>query len=301
MIVTGKVPIFREVTEQWRQLSLVLFISLAVVELNVILGERWVKIDVTPLTALGVALGIFLSFRNTMVYNRYWEARTLLGRLVNASRTFPRQMTTLVSGGSAEERESLQRDMAMRLLAFVKSVRAHLRDEPTGAHLPEYHSPEELAEIAIAHNIPSRLLQMMGNQLRIAHRRGLISDFHITRLDDTLTEFTDILGGCERIKNTPLPPAYTYLAHKIMLVYCCLLPFGLVAGLGIVTPAVAFVISFAFLTLDRVSDLIEQPFDTMENDLPLNAIARNIEIEILQHLGETDLPKPLEPVNGILL
>lgn len=301
MIVTGKVPILREVTDQWRQLSLVLLVSLVVVGIHVIMGERWVKIDVTPLTALGVALGIFLSFRNTMVYNRYWEARTLLGRLVNASRTFPRQLTMLVTGGTAEEREALQREMGLRLLAFVKAFRAHLRSEPPGIHLPEYHSPEELAELADAFNIPSALLQRMGNRLRIAHRRGLISDFHITRLDESLTEFTDVLGGCERIKNTPLPPPYTYLAHKIMLAYCCLLPFGLVTSLGIFTPLLAGVISFAFLTLDRVSDLIEQPFDTMDNDLPVNAIARNIEIEILQHLGEKDLPRPLEPVGGILL
>ena len=65
------------------------------------------KIDVTPLTARRGS-GIFLSFRNAVVYDRFWEAHTLRGRQVNACRTFPRQLIALLSGGSAEERESLR-------------------------------------------------------------------------------------------------------------------------------------------------------------------------------------------------
>lgn len=301
MIVTGKVSIVKQVASQWRQLGLVLIVSVAVVIAHEILNKRWISIQVTPLTALGVALGVFLSLRNNVVYARYWEGRTLLGRLVNVCRTLPRQATIYLTGGSGEEREAFHREICLRLIAFVKTFRAHLRDEPPGIHLPDYLHPDELVELAGARNLPAALLQRMGEVLRTAHRRGLIQDYHLTELDSSFTELTDILGGCERIKNTPLPPAYTYLAHKIMLAYCCLLPFGLVADIGLLTPVLSLVISFAFLTLDQTSDLIEIPFATEDNDLPLNALTRNIEIELLQAIGEKDVPPPLEPVNGILL
>jgi ion channel-forming bestrophin family protein len=301
MIVTGKVSIWKLTTNVWKQMTLVLASS----GIAVLAFEQWgnmeASIQVTPLTALGVALGVFLSLRNNVVYNRYWEARTLWGRLVNASRTLPRQLSTYLSGGTAEEREEFFRDMCLRHIAFVKAFRAHLRDDEPREEMAAYLPPEEIVEKETVRNVPASVLHGMGERLHKAWRRGLITELHLMKLDETMTELTDTLGGCERIKNTPLPPAYTHVAHKLMLVYCCLLPGALVADFHYWTPLVALVISFAFLTLDHTSDLIEVPFATEDNDLPLNAMTRNIEIDMLQRLGEKHLPPPVEPVDGVLL
>ncbi|GAB4463751.1 MAG: bestrophin family ion channel [Armatimonadaceae bacterium] len=306
MIVTGKVPLSKAIYEQWQALAIVLGVSVLVTLARYVISQKWIAlqwiaIPFTPLTALGVALGVFLSLRSNVVYNRYWEARTLLGRLVNASRTFPRQLATFLTGGTEEERDALYREFCLRHLAFVRAFRAHLRDEDTRADIGHYLTPGEMADLREVVNVPSALLHRQGQELHKAFRRGMITEFHMPPVDESLTEFASILGGCEKIKNTPLPPAYTFLAHRIMLIYCCLLPFALVDEIGILTPLLTVVISFAFLTLDRTSDLIEVPFATEDNDLPLNTIARNIEIELLQRIGERDLPPKLEPVDGILL
>lgn len=299
MIVTGKVPIRDAILDQWRHLLLVLVVALCVVELHEFLDKRWISIQVTPLTALGVALGVFLSLRNNVVWARYWEARSLWGRLINDSRTLPRQLSTLLA--DCPERGPFIREMCLRQIAFVKAFRAHLRNEDTREHLGQYLPAEELPQMREARNVPTALLHRMGERLRDACEAGMASELDLLRLDETMTNLTDILGGCEKIKNTPLPPAYTHLAHKILLMYCCLIPFGLVADIGIVTPVLSLAISFAFLTLDRTSDLIEQPFSTEVNDLPLNAMTRTIEIDLLQRMGEKDIPEPLKPVNGVLL
>ena len=43
-----------------------------------------------PLQIAGVSLAIFLAFRNSASYDRWWDGRKLWGGLVNSSRAFGR-------------------------------------------------------------------------------------------------------------------------------------------------------------------------------------------------------------------
>src|SRR5690606_37389193 len=104
-----------------------------------------------------------------------------------------------------------------------------------------------------------------------------------------------VQGGCERIKNTPIPWSYTVLMHSIVAVYCFALPFGLVQTTKLLTPIVVALIAYAFLGLDAVGDELEEPFGHDYNDLPLTALSRTIEVNLLQQLGETELPPLLTP------
>jgi putative membrane protein len=142
---------------------------------------------------------------------------------------------------------------------------------------------------------------LMGEQLGEVRQRGWVDPILIANLDETLTELATIQGGCERIRNTPLPPVYTDIGHKIVLVFCALLPFGLVRDLGPLMPPAALVIAFAFLLLSRISLLLENPFGLRPNDLPLTSLSRVIEIDLRDALGEEDVPRPLQPEAGILL
>ena len=91
------------------------------------------------------------------------------------------------------------------------------------------------------------------------------------------------------------------LIHRIVAVYCLAMPFGLLETAGILTPVVVCLISYAFFGLDAIGDDVEQPFETDDNDLPLDAICRTIEINLLQLLGEQEIPKPIQPIDGVLL
>jgi ion channel-forming bestrophin family protein len=264
-----------------------------------------------PFTVAGAALSIFLAFRNNAAYDRYWEGRGLWGRLVNYSRSFNRQLITylredsgslwLYESGPLSEREQFIRQMSYRLIGFVHALRHHLRGGNAMLELQPFLPSSELAFIGTKRNIPNAILLSMGEQLGVARRKGWLDSIQLSALDTTLTEFANIQGSCERIRNTPLPPTYTLVTDRVVLIYCGLLPLGLVTELGIITPVIVTIISFAFLVLTRISSLLENPFGLRSNDLPLTALSRTIEIDVRQALAETSVPDPVEPVNGILL
>ena len=81
---------------------------------------------------------------------------------------------------------------------------------------------------------------------------------------------------------------------------CFAMPFGLVETIGVLTPVVVCLVSYAFFGLDAIGDDVEQPFEVDDNDLPLHAITRNIEINLLQLIGEKNVPDPIQPVKGVL-
>jgi len=111
---------------------------------------------------------------------------------------------------------------------------------------------------------------------------------------------TNIQGGCERIKSTPIPFSYTALIHKIVALYCYGLPFGIVNETEWFTPVVVTIIAYAFFGLDAVGDEIEDPFGKDPNDLPLTTLSTMIEVNVRQRIGDTDLPALLKPVDNVL-
>ena len=48
--------------------------------------------------------------------------------------------------------------------------------------------------------------------------------------------------------------------------------------------------------LEYVGRHIEKPFENQVNDVPMDYIARTIEIDLKELLGEQDLPEPIKPV-----
>jgi putative membrane protein len=171
----------------------------------------------------------------------------------------------------------------------------HLRDGVDWAELARHLPPDELEALKAHRNVPIAILQTTGLQLRDAAHAGLLHAYHLPVLDQTLSAMTNIQGGCERIKQTPIPHSYTVLIHSIVALYCFGLPFGLVDTLHNWTPAVVLIVAYAFLGLDAVGDEIEDPFGSDVNDLPLSALSRNIEINLLQAIGEQALPDPPSP------
>jgi putative membrane protein len=177
----------------------------------------------------------------------------------------------------------------------------HLRDGIDWNTLVRYLDADEIEALRNQRNVPIAILQSTAAELRDAHRAGMIHPQHLPALDQCLADLTDIQGGCERIKHTPIPHSYTVLIHGIVALYCFGLPFGLVDTLHIWTPTVVLIVAYAFLGLDAVGDEIEDPFGSDVNDLPLNALSRTIEINLLQAIGETQIPDPILPdQHGVL-
>ncbi len=259
-----------------------------------------------PFTLIGLAISIFLGFRNSAAYDRYWEGRKLWGRLVNTSRSFARQLLMLVgppSDGIGDEGavRGFQEDLIRHIIAYDHALRHHLRGSDPFPDLQRFLTEQELNHLKSQVNVPIAILQDVGLRLRGAWKDGWISEFHLPVLEASLTDLTDIQGGCERIKNTPIPFAYTVLTHRIVAFYCLALPFGLVRTVGELTPIVVLMISYAFVGLDEIGDEVEDPFGTDPQHVPLSALCRTIEINLLQAIDEREVPEMLQPQDGILL
>lgn len=270
------------------------------------------SLTVAPFLITGLPLGIILGFRNSSSYERFWEGRKLWGALVNQCRSLVRQLYTFVRApvtrseepsdhpGTTEAVEAFRREVAYRLVAFVVALRMHLRRESDPSELAPLLSAAELDALASEPSPPAAILHRIGLDLRDASLKKWIHSRHLAILESTLVQLTDVVGGCERIKNTPTPISYIIFIHRAVAVYALLLPFGLAETIHSLTPVVVFFISYAFFSLDAVGDELDDPFKESENTLPIASITRSVEIYVRKRLGETSLPKPLGERNGVL-
>ncbi|MBC8069758.1 MAG: hypothetical protein IAG13_15580, partial [Deltaproteobacteria bacterium] len=120
----------------WPRLLMVFAFSTVVTLLHHWLDGFSAALTPLPFSMLGVALGIFLGFRNNASYDRFWEGRKLWGELVNLSRTWARQVLTMIER-DAERPTPRQREMVLGVVVFAQLLRQHLRDQRDVAELGE--------------------------------------------------------------------------------------------------------------------------------------------------------------------
>jgi putative membrane protein len=256
-----------------------------------------------PVSLFGSAIGIIVAFRNQSAYARWWEARTLWGALVNNSRSLARQVTTVMmplNDGEAGELKVMQRRLVYHQIAYMHALRQHLRGLDPWEELTPLLSEEELADLRDQKNVPLAIEQQMGVLLRYCQVRGWIDFGHWLALDQSLNDVVDAQGGAERIKNTPMPKQYDYYPQLFVQIYCVILPLALVVSMGWYTPLGSTLVGFIFLALDKIGRDLDEPFENTVYDVPLTSITTAIEINLRQLLGETALPKPVTPVDGVL-
>lgn len=305
MIVSGKRSWFRLLLSLRGSVLGVLALRLLVV-VAFAGGIAWfdhqnpgVLIDITlaPFTLVGLALSIFLGFRNNTSYDRFWEGRKLLGALINETRSMARLLDAYIGG---DGREPYVTSATRSVIGYAHALRAWLRFQDPGAEAAPFVDGATATELRAHSNPPVAILEHLSRQLTELRRAGAIDAYAFVSLQDKLSELTSIQGGCERIRNTPIPFAYTVLMHRIVAAYCFLLPIGLVHTLGFATPAVVLFISYAFFGLDAIGDEIEEPFGLDPNDLPFQQLTTVIERDLRSSLGDLagrpELP-PMEPGN----
>lgn len=243
-----------------------------------------IKFTLAPFGILGVAIAIFLGFRNNACYSRYVEARHLWGQLMIASQSLLREVkTTLPDDAELGQFVRLQ-------IAFAHCLRMTLRRNPQAKPLAKYLSEKDLQTVFAAQSPANRILLLMGEWLAVRRRNGQLSDILFHSLNNRLNDMSAVLAGCERIANTPVPFAYTLILHRTVYLFCIMLPFALVVDLHYMTPFISVLISYTFISLDTLAEELEDPFGTENNDLPLDAICNAIEIDLLQMNDETNVP-----------
>jgi putative membrane protein len=245
------------------------------------------RLNPVPFSLIGVALAIFVSFRNTACYDRFWEARKLWGELLNHARNLSRLAVSLP--GLAEDDPSV-RELGRLLCGFADTLRHQLRGTDPHDELQRRLGPALAGQIMARQQRPAYVLNLITRHLAGWHRQGHITDILLQTCLLQVDSLSTVLGGCERIAGTPIPYAYNVLLHRTIYFYCALLPFGLVSSIGPATPVICVFIAYAFMALDAIASELEDPFGEQPNDLPLSALCNNIHRAVFETFEETSLP-----------
>ena len=273
------------------RLFIVLCISIVAVAAHDHILKVTVNLSTVPFSLIGIALAVFLGFRNSASYDRYWEGRKLWGQMLNETRSLTREALTLPRSGDAAATRERARELAGLLAALPHALRHQLRSTDPRADL-EARLPPVLFERVMASRFrPATLMLCASEWVQREAREGRLDGYAVLAFEHNLNGISDVIGGCERIVSTPLPFAYTVMIHRTVYFFCALLPFGLVDSIGALTPVFAVFVAYAFMAHEAIASQIEDPFGTEDNDLALNMMSAGIEVALHDLMGEpTSLP-----------
>lgn len=226
---------------------------------------------------VGVALGLLLVFRTNSSYDRYWEGRRLWGSITNETRNLGRSARVLLK----DDPELLNRVIAWTI-AFPYATMNRLRDVkglgPIAGRLPA----EEVKEVLASVNVPLSVSVRISATLREARDRGIVSDYLFAMLDQNVQLLIDYLGGCERIRRTPLPFVYVVHLRRALIIYCFSLPMALVKEFGWLAVLDTLFVAYIFFGIEEIGVEIEDPFGTDSNDLPLETFSETIDATLTE-------------------
>jgi len=276
-----------------RLVALLLFSSLIVYFRGQFFQYK-VSLNPTPFTLIGLALAIFLGFRNNASYDRFWEGRKLWGALLIDARSLVRQALTMSNLPPDSEKIAY---FTRLLIAFTYALKHQLRRTNAAPDLERLLPPELAQALQKVKFKPIRLLQEMGRWVQALKTEGQLEAITQIAFDHNLNQLSAIVGGCERIASTPIPYTYSVLLHRTVYIYCFLLPFGLVDSIGWMTPVMVVFVGYTFIALDALITELEEPFGEEPNDLALNTISQTVETSLLEMIGQEApvFPKSKKP------
>ncbi|MFZ6000328.1 MAG: bestrophin family protein [Bacteroidota bacterium] len=230
---------------------------------------------------LGIVLGLFLVFRTNSAYDRWWEGRKLWGSMVNSTRNFALKINAYLEHD--EEHKPHRLWFAQMIPNFVYASKEHLR---AGVQITELDITDDadLNTIQEAKHKPNRISSLLYQRINDLYRKKKITGDQLINLDKELKDFTDIIGACERIRNTPIPYSYSMFLKKFIFIYIVTLPFGFVTLSGYMTVPIVVLISYVILSVELIAEEIEDPFGRDVNDLPTDDLSGKIKDNIREIL-----------------
>jgi len=292
------------------------------------LGLHWSGIPYAPVATIGTAVAVCVGFKNNSAYDRLWEARKIWGEITNLSRSLAAYLISLTDDD--QPREKIE-NIVHRQILFVNVLRTQLRKRAVwdntqylrwSKRVCIHRNFEKDLHDALSGCTNSKELQRLSNVgnpareimcIQIASitelkREGLIDAYEASDLNRLCTSLIDQQGKSERIKNFPFPRQYACLSEMFVYLFVVLLPFGLLPEFAelnsdvtwIVIPLSAL-IAWIFTSMEQAGDTSENPFENGINDVPMTAICRQIEIDLLEMLGEQGLPPPVADTEYVLM
>lgn len=253
----------------------------------VIIEIYWLKLpENTPVknatlihSLLGFVLSMLLVFRTNTAYERWWEGRKLWGTLTNSSRNLSIKLDALLPLENKNDRLFFAKSISL----FSRILMNHLSSEDTRIMI----SDNEFEEINISKNcahLPANSTSIIYNKLFLLRKNNFITEFDLLMLNEELKTFMEVCGGCERIKNTPIPFSYSLFIKKFIFFYIMTMPIGYCITIGLWSiPLVVFVF-YIIASLEVIAEEIEDPFNHDSNDIPTENISNNIRKQVFSIL-----------------
>lgn len=294
MLLKKNVPVSYVLGKIKLEMALLALYSTAVYVIHTYYHIPLVSIPIAVPSILGTIISLLLAFRSNQAYDRWWEARTLWGAIVNDSRSFARQVLSFIDNSYDDpDKKAMKERMIKRQMAWCHSLSQHLRGQNSQQNLSRLLTDEERNSVSDAHHVPLALMEHHANDLRLLLRMNWINEYQQVAMDETLTRFANSMGGCERIKNTVFPVTYSFYIHIMVLLFVMLLPYSLIEFFGVFQIPLVVAISSSFFLIEKMAIHLQDPFENKPTDTPTTTISRNIERD-LKMLLKDETPVEVE-------
>lgn len=221
-----------------------------------------------PLEAvLTFAMGMLVLFRINRAYERWWEARTLWGTLVNVSRNLAVKTRQLAQVDRADQQE-----MRRLIVDFCYALKNHLRDQPQLTEVRGLADSTDPPE-----HLPSFIVQQVYGKLKGWLQSGALKREEFWVMDSEARMLLEVCGACERIKYTLMSRSWRLLTRQCLAVYLLVTPWALVEEFHYWTIPITALVAYFVIAGEGIAHSVEEPFGTLEDHLNLEDICSRIE------------------------
>ena len=222
------------------------------------------------LSVLGIGASVFIAFRNTTAYNRWWEARTLWGGIIISARTLHNGLTSVDPGSSPAVAEILDR-MRRRQVRYCWQLAAELRCVPPVPGVTDL-TREDPADAGAVD-----LLNLQAGDIAALAAGGHIDPQARVLLMTANTGAAAAQSGLERIRNEPVPLHYDLFIQGLAWFFGIMV-FSRLDGAGHhpASIAIGILLMSVFIVAERLGHFIEQPMNNSVFDISMYRICATI-------------------------
>lgn len=256
----------------WKEMIYILLftLGLAYLEINYFSDDTrnmWGEL-MAVYSLIGFVLSLLLVFRTNTAYDRWWEGRKKWGELVNNTRNLAIKLSPLLK--HKEDKEFFAR----MIPNYAYAMKEHLRK---GVLLEELNiTIEERQRLENSDHIPNIIAFWLYERIQQLKKDGQLSEEDVIVLDTNLKTFSDIIGACERIRNTPIPYSYSIFLKKFIFIFVTTMPLAIITDFGYYAILINIFIFYVLVSMEILAEEIEDPFGLDDNDLPTDDLAAKI-------------------------
>ena len=317
----------------WSRRSVIYMVAVSAVAIALYRfpGTAGFSVPWSVVLVLGTTVSLVTGFKNSQVFTRSNEALQAFSQITASSRLWSSFCRDFTDAATARQliyrhlawltalRFSLRRPMPWESLARAANIefrrrRYHIQEDKSSVAEELRALLAEDAEVVLKSAQPAiALLDIQLAQVNKLLRESAVPTQVYSELTKLMRDFHDQQARCDRIKNNPYPRQYAIISSMFMIIFCTLLPFGVVPVFadmdklgGLLGPVAIWLtipfsalLGWVYMSLDLVGESSANPFEGGANDVPISQICRDIEIELRGALGESSLPAPLPAINDI--